>query len=266
MWKYLTKAFWLSPRMPLLGALPVNPVALVCFVILGFGHPGFWLLGLGLEVIYLFSLATNARFRRLVDAMNSIEGRPTPDAQRQQLVTSLDTDSQRRLSTLSHKCDRIVQLYQGEQSDTFNAESNREALQRLQWTYLKLLVARHVLRSSDARAVGKALNEQIALLKIDATDEKLSPTLRQSKAATLHLLEKRAEMLLRKDQSLLEIESDLQRVEAQVDLSMEKATIPGQQEHISTDLALASQLLDDDLYGDSVRAVNDLEQAYRQSA
>jgi len=266
MWNYLKHAFWLSPRVPLLGALPLNPVMVACFFILGFGSPGFWLLGLGVETAYLFGLATNARFRRLVDAMQALEAQPDAEIKRQALVTSLDPDTQRRLAMMRQKCDRVVQLYNDVQSDAFSAESNREALQRLQWTYLKLLVARTTLRSGNSREVEQQVSNQISMLKKDVADEKLSPALRDSKAATLELLEKRAEMLKRKEQSLAEVESDLVRIEAQVDLAMEKATIPGQPEHISTDIALASQLLDDDLYGDSVRAVNDLEAAYKQSA
>ena len=43
-----------------------NWVGLAAFGLLGLSNPGFWILGAGLELGYLLTLATNARFQRTV--------------------------------------------------------------------------------------------------------------------------------------------------------------------------------------------------------
>ena len=68
MFRYLSAAFTARPRVPGLGEMPVNLLALAGFGIVGLASPAFWFLGLGLEAAYLFGLASNSRFREIVDA------------------------------------------------------------------------------------------------------------------------------------------------------------------------------------------------------
>ena len=67
MFRYLSAAFVARPRIPGLGQVPVNLIGLAGAGILGLANPAFWFLGLGLEVAYLFGLASNRRFRDIVD-------------------------------------------------------------------------------------------------------------------------------------------------------------------------------------------------------
>jgi hypothetical protein len=78
MFRYLSAAFTARPRVPGLGAIPVNLLALAGFGIVGLANPAFWFLGLGLEAAYLFGLASNSRFREIVDArtVNAPPSRP----------------------------------------------------------------------------------------------------------------------------------------------------------------------------------------------
>ena len=46
--------------------IPPNWIGLAAFGFLGLINPGFWLVGLGLELGYLSILTTNERFQRLV--------------------------------------------------------------------------------------------------------------------------------------------------------------------------------------------------------
>nr|MBA3846037.1 hypothetical protein [Planctomycetota bacterium] len=43
--------------------IPPNWIMLGAFGLLGVLNPGFWLVGLGLEIGYLYALASNERFR-----------------------------------------------------------------------------------------------------------------------------------------------------------------------------------------------------------
>jgi hypothetical protein len=80
--------------------------------------------------------------------------------------------------------------------------------------------------------------------------------------ATLAILKERIVNVRRRQESLAEIESDLTRIEAQVDLMVENATIQGKPQTISTDIELATNLAGASLFGDSETMVADLDQAY----
>ena len=54
--------------MPGLGRLPVNALTMAGFSIFGIAHPGFWLIGLGIEALWLMSAVGSDRFRALIDA------------------------------------------------------------------------------------------------------------------------------------------------------------------------------------------------------
>ena len=49
-----------------------NWVGLVAFGLAGLTNPGFWLIGAGVELAYLFGLATNRRFQQVVDRLRII--------------------------------------------------------------------------------------------------------------------------------------------------------------------------------------------------
>jgi len=69
----------------------------------------------------------------------------------------------------------------------------------------------------------------------------------------------------KKQKTLEEIESDLIRIDNQVDLILENATVQGKPQTISTDIELASDLLGGSVFGDDETAVTELEQAYGKS-
>ena len=67
-WSYLKAAFWYGFKVPGLGTIPANAVAVLGFGIVGLGEPAMWLVGLGLETTYLLGMTFNPRFQRLVKA------------------------------------------------------------------------------------------------------------------------------------------------------------------------------------------------------
>ena len=66
----------------------------------------------------------------------------------------------------------------------------------------------------------------------------------------------------RRQQTLEEINSDLTRIEAQIDLILENATMQSKPQTISTDIELASDLLGADIFGDDQVAVTALDRKY----
>ncbi len=263
MWNYLQSAFWARPHIPLLGRIPLNALVFLGFILLGFGHPGFWLAGAALEASYLYALTTHDRFRRLVDSeASSIETEST-EKQRESLVRSLIPPRRERLSAIDTKCARVLTLQQESGTSDILQEGNRGALQRLNWIYLKLLLAEQNLTSLDSTTSRADLQTRIEGLEAELAEPDASRTLTESREATLKILRQRLANLDRRQDSLEEIASDLTRIEAQIDLAAEHAGMRGETTAISTNISLASQLLDDtSLYGDNNSQIAALEQSY----
>jgi hypothetical protein len=263
MLEYLKKAFWAGPTLPGLGRLPVNALAALGFAILGLGHPAFWLLGAGLETAYLATLASHPRFQRLVDAQRRSQTTAQVEEGRQELIRKLDPAARKRLTLLEEKRERILQLARESRAGAFELESQRDALDRMAWIYLKLLVGRHHLEASRVHASEADLQRRIAELERSMATTGTSSALRESQAATLKILQQRLGNLGRFEQTLEQVDSDLARIEAQVDLALENAGLRGSGAAVTANLELAGQILDDELYfGDSERAVLALDEAY----
>jgi hypothetical protein len=143
--------------------------------------------------------------------------------------------------------------------------SNVEALNKLIWVYIKLLFARTILETTGSAPASEAdLIQQIETLSRDIADEKTPITVRQSKKATLEILTKRLENVARRTQSAHEIDSDLHRIEAQLDLALENAAIKSREQAVdfNLDLDLASHLMDSNIYGDSSSEIADVDALY----
>ncbi len=264
MFRYLKAAFWAAPEVAGLGRLPANAIMLLGMGILGFGHAGFWLLGLGLETAYLYGLTASRRFRRLVDAQEMHQTEESAAVQRQALVAKLAAPAAARVANLEGKCARISQLDRESQTEDFIADGNREALGKLAWLYLKLLVARANLESADRARDEAELDRKIAALRGEIGSGRFSASLLESKQATLRLLEQRRANLDRREQTIEEIDSDLTRIETQIDLALDNAGMRGKNEAVSANIDLVSQLLDDSVYGDSGASIAQLDRTYQK--
>src|SRR5262249_19689513 len=149
-----------------------------------------------------------------------------------------------------------------QQAENYILDSNAQALSNLQWVYLKLLVARHHLTNPLNGETQQTLGKKIEELEKDLQGGEETESLRQSKTATLGILKKRLATMGRKKQTLAEIESDLTRIDNQIDLILENATVQGKPQTISTDIELASDLLGGAVFGEDESTVSDLDQTY----
>lgn len=247
--------------MPALGRVPVNILGAAAFTILGFGHPAFWLLGLGLETTVLCSLAFNPRFQRYVTSQELQLSHADVEVQRQSLIRLLSPEATGRLSSLSDRCNQTLQVCEATEGGRYLVDINRTALQKLQWLYLKLLVARHYLETGG-KADADSLKKRIETLDAELRDKSASDALTQSRAATLTILKQRLANLQNRSTLLAEIDSDLTRIEAQVDLALESASVQGKPQTISTEIDLASDLVTGALFGESQPTIAALEQTY----
>jgi hypothetical protein len=263
-WRYLKAAFLVGADVPALGRVPVNVLASAGFFILGFGHPGFWLLGLAAEATLLPSLAFSKRFQNYVDATERLMTTGDSQVKRTALVQTLPPEDRKRIETLDRRCAKVLDVYRNAQAEEFLVATNREALDNLKWVYTKLLIARFHLLTAGTEDTAESLERKILSLEKDLQDSQESPALRQSKTATLDILKRRLANIERREQSLEEVESDLTRVESQVDLILDNAAMQGKPQTISTDLQLASDLVGGGLFGEAETAVADLDRDYSQ--
>lgn len=241
--------------MPALGRVPVNALAVLGFGLLGFGHEGFWLLGLGLESFWLWAAVQNPGFRAKVDAQQAQIEMDAEARERTALGSRLDAESHARWLHLDKKCARARQLQEESGRSPFLAEANRDALQKLGDFGLKLLVARSSLIALSQITNEQELSRQIASLEEDLADETLSFAARESKEATLTIVRQRLENLDRREQFLDEIDSDLARIEAQIDLAVEQAGLRGPDAAVSANLKFVSHFLNETLTEDARRGV-----------
>ncbi|HVH88924.1 MAG TPA: hypothetical protein VM912_19555, partial [Terriglobales bacterium] len=200
MWRYLKSAFFVGVDVPGLGRLPLNALAVGGIGLLGFGEHAIWLLGLGVEAALVSSLAFNKRFQNWVDATSFKRSDDQIAEESAALVKVLPADAKARLTRLQAKCEQTLQMYRNLQSDEFEftIETNREALKKLQRTYLKLLVAKQHLMELDSPDAEQALKSQIANLEVDLQKGNDSPSVHDSKTATLNILKKKFSNLHRK--------------------------------------------------------------------
>jgi hypothetical protein len=92
-----------------------------------------------------------------------------------------------------------------------------------------------------------------------------STALQRFQDATLAMLRRRLSNLQNRDRMLCENDSDLARIEAQVELMRENAAIEGKPPPIKTEIELASDLASPDLYGSQSSLVSDLEAKIRSA-
>lgn len=265
MWRYLKAAFLVGVQVPALGRVPVNALAAAGFFILGFGHPGFWFLGLAAEAAIVPSLAFNKRFQKIVEADQRQLSDGDSQSKRTSLIQLLPADDKKRLGDLDRKCDKVLEVYRNAQAEAFLIDTNRDALENLRWVYLKLCIARYHLLTAGTEDTPESLIRKIQSLKKELEDTGDSAALHQSRAATLDILQRRLANIQRREQSLEEVESDLTRVESQVDLILDNAAMQGKPQTISTDIELASDLVSGEMFGDAGSAVADLEKDYDRS-
>ena len=260
---YLKEAFLYRTSVAGLGNMPVNILFLLGFLMLGFGHPGFWFLGLGCEIAYLYFTSTNKRFQRWVNAKFASDTDVAFADEWKRLVSRLSFPQQQRLHSLEQKCERVIQQFQESKVEGYLVDNSEDALRQLAWVYLKLLIAENNLESLDKQTDENSLRRKVQELQKDLEAQSVSDLERESKTATLRIHEKRLENFQTREQSLREIESDLNRIEAQVDLALENATMQGQPQAVSANIDLFSHALDGQFFGDQASAVANLDQKIR---
>lgn len=253
--RYLSAAFWSRPQLPIIRWFPWN-----VFMVMGAGVAGYlfdpmiWLTAGAFETLYLVTLATNPQFQRWVDTSKGIP-LPEPEINRKILLREVGGKSRQRYVKLEEKVKRVEKLAE---VDDVLFESNHIALQKLLLLYLRLLVMEKnlsLLKSADA----DDLRDEIEEIEEAMRDRQIAASVRETKQITLNLFTQRLRNIERRDESLREIDSDLSRIEAQIDLAVEEASLKTHPVSITANVRLVSQLLDDSLTSSTTTSSREVE-------
>jgi hypothetical protein len=169
---------------------------------------------------------------------------PTPY---EAVVRELGTPARERAKALAAKCAKTLAAY-GE-SDDLVVDGNRRALEELQRMHLRLLGAQREIVTLDVVKDASSLRKQIESAETSVTVAQ-SEELRESRAATAAILRRRLDNVARRETLLTQIESDLERIEAHIDLALEDATLNRTPAPVSMAIELASGLFDETLRQD----------------
>jgi hypothetical protein len=269
MWRYLKAAFLMEMEIPGLGRLPVNALFAAGMGILGAAIHPLWLAEIGIETALVSTLAFHPRFQKYVDATSGDralqDGSDDGNTKRNTLIAVLPDELRARLLKLEQTSARVLSIYQNLGIEPELLDGTKASLDKLQWIYLKLLIARHHLANelgAESRESIEARIEQLQPLHISAQAEP-STALQRSQEATLAILHRRLDNLRNRDRILRENDSDLARIEAQVELMRENAAIEGKPSSVETEIELASDLASPDLYGSQMSLIHELDAARR---
>lgn len=217
-----------------------NWIGLAALGLLGIANPGFWVLGAGLELGYLLTLATNSRFQRAVASGPLSAARAEWNGRINRLLGRLDEEDRGRYSALADRCASIIELQTHGGTDTpIGIETQADSLGRLSWMFLRLLVARGTILKVLGRSEGdQVLEQRRRSLEKQARDENAPPDLRRSLEGQLDILGQRIHQRAEADKKLAFIDAELARIEEQVELIREQAAL-------STDPEILSRRIDE---------------------
>jgi hypothetical protein len=225
LWTYLKAAFNARPFGMFVAP---NWIGLAGIGLLGLVNPGFWLIGAGVELTYLFGLATNQRFQRVVsarqDSGSELEWKQRQDA----LISRLSDTDQARYVAFAARCRTILDLFQQHDPTGASVETQGENLGRLTWVYLRLLLARRAMsRVLKEPTLGETqeLESRLAHLRSQLGDQALTDELRRSLSSQAEILEQRVTQRREGREKLDFLEAEIMRIQEQVELLREQAAM-----------------------------------------
>lgn len=235
---YLQQAFGWKWRVPLLGKMPLNAIGLGAFAVAGLANPGFWLLGVALEVAYVIGLASSDRFQKVVQAQRQYAQKETYEQKMAKAFNRLSPPSKGRYQRLYEACGRTLGITEALQEDDLAGMRDLRSggLTQLLNIFLRLLTSRELIGETLSRIDRPKLEEEARQLEERLAKEAPESPLRRALQGTLDIQKKRLENFHRAEQSKVLIDAELERIEQHVVLIGEEAATTGNAEDFSSRL------------------------------
>ena len=245
---YVREAFNARARLPALGEVPVNWLALMAVGTLGLLNPGFWLLGAGLEVGYLAMMSHNERFRNYVKGKRRVEAIESASKSQQEqeleIAEKLSSEAQERYFRLLQRA-QSFDASAADLDDMVQSVAN-EGLEKLRWIFVTLLRSREQISDQIDSGQRERITAELA-----ETHEKLAnlpvedSRLRGSLESTVQILEKRLSNLDNASKNLDYIDSELRRIEHQSELLIEEAALSKDPKQLSARIDAVTSTFDE---------------------
>jgi hypothetical protein len=235
---YLKEAFGWKWRVPLLGRMPINAIGIGAFAVAGIANPGFWLLGIALEVAYVIGLASSDRFQKVVQANRQYAQKETFEQKMEKAFNRLSPPSKGRYQRLYEACGRTLGITEALQEDDLaNMRGLRSGgLTQLLAIFLRLLTSRELIGETLSRIDRAKVEEEARQLEERLAKEAPESPLRRALQGTLDIQKKRLENFHRAEQSKVLIDAELERIEQHVVLIGEEAATTGNAEDFTSKL------------------------------
>ncbi len=234
---YLQAAFNARPfGMP----VPPNWFFIAAFGLLGaLVNPGLWLIGLGLEGLYLWMLSKQPRFRQYVDSMQPVD--PDWNGRYQSVAAQLGSKHLNTQKQLEAQAAEIVELL----GRVGAGESQTADVRHMVWLHMKLLAARSALMQVLDRAVSEqtALAEQELRLKQRLQATAVDDELHRSLQSQLDVIHSRREAHASAERRCELVDAELERLRQQIALVREQALLATDEQSVAHSLdALSASL------------------------
>jgi hypothetical protein len=215
-----------------------NWIGIGAFALLGVLNPGFWVMGIGLELAYLGILSNNPRFQRYVNAIAQYKERRSWQERVDQLVTQLGPEGQRRYRELEVRCRAILEQQFRLNAPPSGIDAQGQGLGRLLWVYLRLLLTRQavdrIVRSAtDTQEDSERLKQRIEEINTRLKDDKMGDELRRSLTGQVEILQQRLQKRGEARDKLAFLDAELTRIQDQVELVREQAVLAADPEALS---------------------------------
>lgn len=226
--EYMKEAFGWRWRVPLLGRMPLNAIAIATFAVAGIANPGFWLLGIALEVAYVMGLASSERFQKLVQGQRLLAQKETYEEKMARSFSRLSAQSKARYQRLYESCGRALGISEMIEDDLGSARDLRSGgLSQLLAIFLRLLTSRELMEQTVSRVDRRQLEAEIQQLEQKVSKEAPDSPLHRALQGTLDIQKKRIENFQKAEQSKALIDAELERIEQHVVLIAEETAMTG---------------------------------------
>lgn len=228
LWDYVKRAFFIKPHIRGLGEVPVNVLAVGAVAVLGLGFPPLWLFGSAAEIAYLALVGSDARFQKWVRLMDSAARSGDDVARKEAMLGGLSDKRQMRYRDLETRCAQMLDAARKGVGATGVEQPMVDSLNRLLWVYLKLMVSSQVLETHLRQTSPEVLEREIETLDRQFQEAQQDPArerIAKSLAGTLEIARKRRENLAKAYEDAQFIQAELLRIEQQVNLMIQEATL-----------------------------------------
>jgi hypothetical protein len=227
---YLAAAF---NARPLGMSVPPNWFGIAAFALLGaLVNPGFWLIGLGIEGLYLWALSRNARFQATVDADN---GQTNWHARYQSLSSYLDQNAREQQVAIEQQANEIIDLL----SRTGATDTQMSDVRQMAWVHLKLIAA----RASVLQVIASAGREH---RNLEEQEHRVIDRLSRGDAddGLKRSLEQQLEVVRSRRSAHADAESRRELIEAEIERLRQQVSLVREQALLATDEHSAAASLD----------------------